>query len=1171
MKRLLPLLLLVSAARVAAVEVTTRIAPDEIKLSASGSWGGVSPQHAIDDAGMNDDDRHDNEHQSGTSWHTAMKPEATTPAPGVPAAPAWLRFDFKEAKPLGKCLIWNHNQANQTDRGFRHAQLFVTTDGVKWEAVKVGGLDTFEIPRAKGTATEPMTLAFDLPGKPVKSAVLLAKDNHGGNVFGLSAVRFLTATKDVPEAQLAVPTGLKATDFPFSEDGKGGWNRSVTVALEGAPLHQAARAKITAGGKTRVVDIAAKFTGRKSLTLPLPEGEGAKRNTTEKIAVELVAAGRTVALDTAITPPAAYPNLEEVVVTWKCHLDIGYTHTVPEVIAKYRGHDMDAILGMFEKTKDRPADDRFRWMLPAWAMETVLDKDQTPERRAKLEQAVRDNRLMWHAIPFTFESDAADLEELVRGLGYGTRLSKRFGVPLVKDAKQTDMPEQAWVLPTLLKHAGVDFLHIGSNDGSKTPAQLNNIPTLSWWEGADGSRVLLGYSAYYGWDSIVPPGGWKHKSWLAFFVKGDNQGPPSPQQVESILAQGRKALPGVKIRFGRPSDFAATIIREEKENPTLPVIRADMPDTWCHGQMSTPEPTGVHRRAATLLGTLGQLDTTLRAYGLAPEAVSPLLEDGYRNGGFYAEHTWGLNGGYFRGTYGDAWKKKYDAGEYKKFDATYAYHMDYGRKAMADAKQGVEPRLKLLADSVKCDGPRIVVFNPLPWERDAIVEVEAMPGVVNVIDLATGTRVAFEKTGKTLRIAAKSLPAGGYKTFALGDNGITGAIPQTYANGILKTAKYTARFDLEKGGIASLVENATGRELVAKGGHALGQFLHERFTIDQVNSFMRDYVRPGVGWAYGDFGKAGMPDAKKSPYAAMTPTGWKVIATSSGVADTVRMVPSDTLGLAGAYELTFTFPKNQGCVDIGWSVKNKTPNPIPEGGWLCLPFNVEHPAFRLGRVGGTIDPAKDIAFFASRNLFTVDRGVTVRAGATGAGVAVASADLPLWSLGKSGLWLYEPAYVPTSPEVFVNLYNNMWSTNYPLWVDGSWSASLRLWPVAAGETEQQAHFTPAWELRQPPVAAFADGKGGALPASQSGVSLSRKNARVTAYCPNPDGAGVVLRLWEQSGESGDITVTLPTGTKATKARPVTLRGEPTGEPIVIRNGKFTTALGAWAPASFVLE
>lgn len=75
------------------------------------------------------------------------------------------------------------------------------------------------------------------------------------------------------------------------------------------------------------------------------------------------------------------PNVEEVIIAWKCHLDIGYTHSVPEVIHKYRTSDMDQLLAMFEKTKDVPEPERFRWMLPAWAMDIVLDNEQDPARR----------------------------------------------------------------------------------------------------------------------------------------------------------------------------------------------------------------------------------------------------------------------------------------------------------------------------------------------------------------------------------------------------------------------------------------------------------------------------------------------------------------------------------------------------------------------------------------------------------------------------------------------------------------------------------------------------------------------------------------------------------------------------------------------------------------------
>jgi alpha-mannosidase len=47
----------------------------------------------------------------------------------------------------------------------------------------------------------------------------------------------------------------------------------------------------------------------------------------------------------------------------------------------------------------------------------------------------------------------------------------------------------------------------------------------------------------------------------------------------------------VKIRFGRPSDFADAIIAEKSAD--IPVIRGDMPDTWTHGQMTMPVPTQI--------------------------------------------------------------------------------------------------------------------------------------------------------------------------------------------------------------------------------------------------------------------------------------------------------------------------------------------------------------------------------------------------------------------------------------------------------------------------------------------------------------------------------------------------------------------------------------------------
>ena len=84
-------------------------------------------------------------------------------------------------------------------------------------------------------------------------------------------------------------------------------------------------------------------------------------------------------------------------------------------------------------------------------------------------------------------------------------------------------------------------------------------------------------------------------------------------------------------------------------------------------------------------------------------------------------------------------------------------------------------------------------------------------------------------------------------------------------------------------------------------------------------------------------------------------------------------------------------------------------------------------------------------------------------------------------------------------------------------------------------------------------------------------SRMRPGVRVTAFCPNPDGEGIVLRVWEQAGKGGEITVTLPQGMKATVAQPVNLRGEGEGCPIPVKDGKFSFELNAWAPRSFTLD
>jgi hypothetical protein len=254
---------------------------------------------------------------------------------------------------------------------------------------------------------------------------------------------------------------------------------------------------------------------------------------------------------------------------------------------------------------------------------------------------------------------------------------------------------------------------------------------------------------------------------------------------------------------------------------------------------------------------------------------------------------------------------------------------------------------------------------------------------------------------------------------------------------------------------------------------------------------------------------------------------------------------------------------------VEWNVAEKHPEKYPEGGWLCFPFAVERPRFTVGRPGGAIDPAIDIIAGANRHLMAVATGVAVT-GDAGAGMALCPLDSPLVSLDQPGLWRWSLDFVPRKPVVFVNVHNNMWNTNFPLWQEGSWSERVRCWPLAAGADAAAELAVKGWEARAPLLAASGGPAGGSLPETQTGLTLSRKGVLVTAFGANPDGEGTLLRVWEQAGISGEVEITFPAGAQFTGARPVNLRGEPVGEVCAINDGTLAFPLMKYAPASFIL-
>ena len=859
------------------------------------------------------------------------------------------------------------------------------------------------------------------------------------------------------------------------------------------------------------------------------------------------------------------PDVKEIIFVFKTHFDNGYTDMAESVINKYSTTMMEQALTTLEKSRSLPPEKQFVWTMPAWPLTRILERC-TPELKPKIEAAIREGWFVYHGLPFTLETEAADPEVLVRSLTFASDLSRKFNLPLPRDAKLTDVPSHSWFLPTLLNNAGIKILHLGCNAVSSSP----DVPLLFWWQGPDGSKLM---TIYWGKDygtSLVPNADWKYKTWLAIIHTGDNQGPPAPEDVEKVLKRAQELAPNAKLRIGRISDFYDAIM---KENPDLPVVRGDMPDTWIHGYMSMPREMKSVRTIQKEIYSLELLNTLSNLWSDKKEDVTQFTAKGAEGALLWDEHTFGMamshgeSGDWY---YGDEFQAQRAAGTYKQLEASWREKGDRVYQAEKIIEPAYNREIKRITSMVNVEGQRIVVFNPLPWIRSGVVSIQERNKIEALKDLRTGEIIPVDNKGNILRFIAKDIPSGGYATFVPAngqkpENVIT-TIADEKAN-IIENEFFKVKIDPAKGAVLSIIDKKSGREMVDKSSeYGFGQYMYERFSKKNASEYIDNYLKVRLSWGLTEFGRPNLDD---TPYKRVE--GGKAKVTYSSDAISVKAVMQFTreMGNPHNYTLSFALYKNLPYLELNWFIDGKDAEPWPEAGWISFPFKVENPQFKVGRLGAVIDPAKDIIKGSNFDFYLINNGIALHDNQL-KGFGLSTPDAPGISLDRPGLWKYSGSFLPKQPNVFVNLYNNQWSTNFTEWIEGSWSVKMFLWSFE-GYKNEQSLISPNEEFRSPMKATLLSAKPGNLPVSKTGIVLSRKGVLVTSFGTNPFGEGTMLRLWEQSGDAGKCKISLPAGVTFSKAIPINLRSEMCGNAITIKDNSFEIELEAYKPASFLLE
>ena len=164
-------------------------------------------------------------------------------------------------------------------------------------------------------------------------------------------------------------------------------------------------------------------------------------------------------------------SVKRVLVMFKCHFDAGFIDTQYNVVHKYFDQFFPQAIET-ARAANAGGKRRYVWTTGSWLLYEYLEQ-ASPADRKTMEEAIARGDIAWHAVPFTWQTEMMSPSMIEGSLALARSLDRRFGT-VTTGAKMTDVPSHAWLVPTMLRHGGVEFLHLGCNGGSTGP----DVPML---------------------------------------------------------------------------------------------------------------------------------------------------------------------------------------------------------------------------------------------------------------------------------------------------------------------------------------------------------------------------------------------------------------------------------------------------------------------------------------------------------------------------------------------------------------------------------------------------------------------------------------------------------------------------------------------------------------------
>ena len=942
-------------------------------------------------------------------------------------------------------------------------------------------------------------------------------------LLALAASSHAAPAAQAPARAVAAPAagklgfGVQPTFF-FVED-KGVLKQKLDILFDNPGAAVAGQLVIGLAKKPLVVPVSRIETGKSVVEVYVPEiTKAAKVDFTLKVGKATVT--RTVAL--------APQRKWTLYLMPHSHTDIGYTELQPRVLKNHLEY-IDSVIDFCKATDAYPEEARFRWNLEASLIFENYLKNRPEEKVKELLALLQSGRLELSA-NYVNMSDGFAHEELIRASSYAKVAGRIYGFP-VQAAMNNDVNGFSWALPQIFSQMGVKYFTTGINeDRSRAPLRR---PNPFYWQAKDGSKILHWNGEHYlfanynlqlheAYEKSLP----KVAAYLAalekrgdypydligFHISGyvtDNC--PPKKELSDRVRDWNSHWAYPKLRLATMSEFFGAL--ERKFAKAIPTYKLGWPDYWTDGVGSTSFETGLNRLAHSDIITAEKMAVAAKLADKAFAFPRAEIREAYESATLYDEHTWG------------AWNSISDPdSEFAR--SQWAYKSGYAYGAREIAKTVLARSLPVLIKGIASpDARAIAVFNPLSWERSDVVKVEltadlqAKDAAFKLFDKRSGFEIPYQRTDKsTLMFLAANVPAFGYAVYTLSP----GLAPMDFtpmpkaSGGLLENKYYRLTADPITGGLSSVVDKETGRELVdPKGRIALNQYVYE----NPIGG--RDAVNNMAGKAQFD---------RYSPVAATTAAGLSgPIASSLIIRSQAKPCPD--------IQQEIVLYDGLKRIDIVNRLK-KDETRDAEALYFAFPFGVEGGAARLEISDGTMAPETEQLPGTTRDWIAVQNWVEI-AGPKQA-VVWSPVEAPLVEFGgiNTGKWLTKLPLNNTS--LYSYAMNNYWTTNFKASQGGPFVFRYSI-TTRHGGADLVASTRFGWEVHTPLLASWLPAKNaGPLPAGgASFFSLDKPNVIIQAVKAAEDGNGIAVRLREIAGIETTVRIACPLFTSDTLTYTVT--------------------------------